>query len=64
MTRQERENWIINIESCADRIREEIGDETVAFVLGKYGINNIGDLKPWQYSEVFNELYAIETDLK
>lgn len=64
MNRAERENWIISIECCADRITEEIGYETVAFVLGKYGVNSIEDLQPWQYSEVFNELYVIEADLK
>ncbi len=64
MKREERENWINTIESCADRITEEIGYETVAFVLGKYGANSIETLSPEDYSEVFSELYAIEADLK
>ena len=64
MKRVERDNWITNIESCADRIIEEIGYETVAFVLGKYGAKSIETLRPEDYSEVFSELYAIEADLK
>lgn len=64
MTRAERENWIISIECCADRITEEIGYETVAFVLGKYGANSIQNLLPEHYGDVFSELYAIEADLK
>ena len=60
MRRTEKENWIISIRDCADRIDEG----TVAFILGKYGARCIEDLRPWQYSEVFNELDAVEADLK
>ncbi len=64
MKREERENWITSIECCANRITEEIGYETVAFVLGKYGAKSVEALCPEDYSEVFSELYAIEADLK
>ena len=64
MKREERENWITNIECCADHITEEIVYETVAFVLGKYGAKSVEALRPEDYSKVFSELYAIEADLK
>ncbi len=64
MKREERENWITNIECCANRIIEKNGYETVAFVLGKYGAKSVETLHPENYNEVFSELYAIEADLK
>lgn len=64
VNRTERENWIINIENCADRIASEIRYETVRAVLEKYGARCIEDLRPHQYNEVFSELFAIEADLK
>lgn len=36
MTRDERTNWIANIENTASFIESEIGAETVNFVLEKY----------------------------
>lgn len=64
MTGTEKENWVANIEYSASRIEKEIGYEAVATVLGKYGVDTVEDLQPWQYSEVFGELYAVEADLK
>ncbi len=64
MDKNERENWIMNIESCANNIASEVGYETVAFVLNKYGADSIEELDPSEYQDVFSELYAIEADLK
>ena len=58
------ENWVINIEECARHIAEEVGWKTVQAVLWKYGARSVKDLQPYQYSDVFSELYAIEVDLK
>ena len=38
MTRDERNNWIMNIENTASFIASEVGSETVKFVLEKYGV--------------------------
>ena len=64
MDRNERDNWITSIEECADYIAGEIGYETVQSVLERYGARSIRGLRPYQYSEVFSELYAIEADLR
>ena len=64
MKREERENWIINIENTADFICAELGSAVVDAVLARYGARSIYDLSPSDYSEVFSELYAIEADLK
>lgn len=64
MTKSERENWIANIENAASFIETEIGVETVNFVLAKYSADSIGQIASSQLSDVFNELYAIEVDLR
>lgn len=64
MNRSERENWITNIDNTASFITSEIGSETVDFVLGKYGASSIEDISDDDLLEVFNELYAIEADLR
>ncbi len=58
------ENWVISIEECARRIAEAVGWQTVQDVLRKYGARGVKDLQPYQYDEVFSELYAIDADLK
>ena len=64
MKKDERENWIINIENTADVICAQLGFVVADAVLARYGARSIYDLSPSDYSEVFSELYAIEADLK
>lgn len=64
MTRVERNNWIINIENTASYIASEIGEEVVASTLYMYGASSVEQIASSHLSEVFNELYAIEADLR
>ena len=64
MNRTERESWITSIEDCAACIAAEIGYETVLSVLERYGVRSIRALRPSQYSDLFDELDAIEADLR
>ena len=63
MTKRERENWIINIENTSAAIEAQLGPAIVQSVLKRFGARSIDDLNPNDFSEVFNELYAIETDI-
>ncbi len=62
MTRSERNNWLINIENTAAEVAASVGQETVYFVLSKYGARSIYALKSSDLSDVFSELYAIASD--
>lgn len=62
MTKNERNNWLMNIESVSAEVAANIGEETVDFVLSKYGAKNVYALKSSDLSEVFSELYAIAAD--
>ncbi len=62
MTRDERNNWLINIENTAAEVAANVGQETVDFVLRKYGARSIYALKSSDLSDVFSELYAIASD--
>ena len=64
MTREERNNWLINIENTASFIASEIGDETVNFVFEKYGAKSVEQIASSDLPEMFSELYAIEADLR
>ena len=64
MKRDERENWIINIENTASTISSQVGSAVVDAVFQKYGAKSVEDLSPNDLQDVFNELYAIETDLR
>lgn len=64
MTEFERENLIISIENSAAYIASENKQETVDFILAKYGAESIGQISDCYLSEVFNELDAIEADLR
>lgn len=64
MTRDERNNWLVNIENTASYIGTEIGMRTVEFVLEKYGAKEITQIPSSHLSDVFNELYVIEADLR
>ena len=62
MPKSERANWLINIENTAAEVAANIGQETVDFVLSKYGAKSIYALKSSDLSDVFSELYAIASD--
>ena len=62
MTKNERNNWLMNIENVAAEVAANIGQETVDFVLSKYDAKNVYALKSSDLSEVFSELYAIASD--
>ena len=64
MTREERNNWVLNIENTADFIASEIETETVNHVFEKYGAKSAEDISDSDLSDVFSELYAIEADLR
>lgn len=63
MTQGERKNWLINIENCAAVVESQLSP-AVVHVLNRYGTQSIYDLNSSDLPEVFNELYAIEADLK
>ena len=62
MNKFERENWIINLEDCADTICANLDERIVSSVLARYGARSIRKLNPIYYSEVYSELYAITAD--
>ena len=62
MNKAERDNWLINIENTAAEVAANVGQETVDFVLSKYGARSIYTLKSSDLSDVFSELYAIASD--
>ena len=62
MTRDERNNWLINIENTAAEVAANVGQETVDFVLGQYGAKSVYALKSSDLSDIFSELYAIASD--
>ena len=61
--KDERENWIINIEYIASEIASYEGPDLVAWVLEKYGARSIEDIKSSDLQNVFNELTAIKAGL-
>ena len=64
VTKDERENWIINIENSASAISSQVGSAVVDGVFQRYGAHGIEDLNPAILPDVFSELYAIEADLR
>jgi len=58
MTREERENWLINLED----ISSQVDAENVRFVCSKYGASDIYGLSPYDYQEVWNELFQYAVD--
>ena len=64
MTRQEKDDLIVSIENASIYIVAEGRAEIVDFVLKKYGAKSIEDIPSVYLSEVFNELDAIEADLR
>lgn len=64
MTRFERENWLCNIQNAAAEVTALLGQETVRFILQKYGARSIEDLSPCHYSEAFDELDFMASDAR
>ena len=64
VTKDERENWIINIENTASTISSQLGSAVVDGALQRYGARSVEDLNLSDLPVVFSELYAIEADLK
>lgn len=64
MTKSERKNWLINVESSAAVIEAQLGPATVQSVFERYGAKNVCDLTSSDLPEVFSELYAIEAHLR
>lgn len=64
VTKDERENWIINIENTASTISSQLGSAVVNGVFQRYGAHSVDDLNPCDLPDVFSELYAIEGDLR
>ena len=62
MTRDDRNNWLINIENTTAEVAANVGQETVDFVLSKYGAKSVYALKSSDLSDIFSELYAIASD--
>ena len=64
VTKDERENWIINIENTSSTISSQLGSVVVDGIFQRYGAHCVEDLNPCDLSDVFSELYAIEADLR
>jgi hypothetical protein len=57
-------DYKISINNAASIIESELGSEVVESIFQKYGAHNTDDLNPAYLPDVFNELYAIEADLR
>ena len=66
MTKSDRENLICNIQDYADRVAEQLGWETVRFVLNEYGggASSIETLSPSNYEAVWNALFDYEVGMR
>lgn len=64
MTIEERTSWITTIEYLAGIIADELGWDVVNSALEYCGVDSLEDLSESQYAELYNELSAIEADMK
>lgn len=66
MKNSDKQNLVISIESSIDFIESHLdsADKTIAFVLKKHGVRNLEKASIHTLQELFNELYAIEADLR
>lgn len=64
VTKDKRENWIINIENTASTISSQVGSAVVDGVFQRYGAYSVEELNPCDLPDVFSELYTIEADLR
>lgn len=63
MTKNERSNWLINIENSAAAVESQLGSAVVKPVFERYGAHSVEDLNPSDLPEIFSDLYALEADL-
>lgn len=64
MTKEERQNWIDNIDNTAAAVTSIVGPATVTSVLKRFGVSCTEEATDNALPEIFSELYAIEADLK
>ena len=62
MTRNEQNNWQINIETLAARAAKVHNPSLVRFIFKKYDADGFHDLSPCYFSEVFSELEMLNND--
>lgn len=62
MTKQEKQMWIINIENAASAVCLQFGTNIAKSVFQRYGANEIYDLSPCYYAEVFGDLELMAND--
>lgn len=62
MTDTEKRSWITTIEDAASRVSALCGPNTVDFILSKYGVRSVEELKPSQFHMVYSDLSALETN--
>lgn len=62
----DKQNLIISIENSIGFIESHLdsADKTIAFVLKKHGVRNLEKASHSTLQDIFNELYAIEADLR
>lgn len=62
----DKQNLIISIENSIAFIESHLdsADKTVAFILKKHGVRDLEKTSLGILQDLFNELYAIETDLR
>ena len=56
-------SWVISIANSAAYVAERLGDAPIDAIFQKYNAHDVEDLMPCHYSEVFSELYALETNV-
>lgn len=64
MSNISKQGYINSIEESAAIVSKELDPEVVSFVYQRFGANNLESVQISDLPEVFNELYAIEADLR
>ncbi len=62
MTKNEKENWIINLENVAAEVSSEYGSDVVQSILILHNATCLEDLSQAEYEAVFSDLYLIASD--
>ena len=62
----DKQNLIVSIESSIDFIASHLdsADKTIVFVLKKHGVKILEKASIHTLQDLFNEMYAIEVDLR
>lgn len=63
MIKNERQNWITNIENTASEISDLVDSDILADISQKYGVRSLEGLSDRDLQNVFNELYAVKAAL-